>query len=105
MDIFFASLAGGLSRRDARREFSAGMNQALYSSWKIRTDATPSAFDAAGISQAFKVLVTLQRDARRRNAAGNAGQNKNVLVTKPTRRRQLVIDWKIGLLQGSSYRI
>ncbi len=63
---FCASLAGGLSRRDARREISAGMSQAVYSSWKIeltrrrqlwrrwhkpgfnnvlvnQTDATPSA--------------------------------------------------------------
>jgi hypothetical protein len=72
---FCASLAGGLSRRDARREISAGMSQAVYSSWKIeltrrrqlwrrwhkpglysswkQTNATPSAFDAAGICQAF----------------------------------------------------
>jgi hypothetical protein len=37
------------------------------------------------------VLDTLQRNARRRNAAGNAGQSTKVLKNKPTRRRQLLL--------------
>jgi hypothetical protein len=37
------------------------------------------------------VLHTLQRNVRRRNAAGNAGQSTKVLKNKPTRRRQLLL--------------
>jgi hypothetical protein len=38
------------------------------------------------------VLGKLQRNARRRTAAGNAGQNKKQILDKqPTRRRQLLL--------------
>ena len=49
----------------------------------------------------LNVLELLRREARRRTAAGNAGQNRNVLENKLTRRRQLLLR-VLRLLQDSS---
>ncbi len=91
--------------RNAPLEKSAGIIQAVILTFiKPQRDTRRGFSD--GISQAFLQFLRNNYDATRAVglAAGYAWLEKRSWKTL-TRRRQLVFDWEIRLLQGSSYRI
>ncbi len=92
------------NQRDAVSFWRRWHKPGLYSSWnkptRRRQLLTPLAY-----ARLFTVPVTLQRDARRRISRWLCRALKQRSCKQPTRRRQLVFDWEIRLLQGSSYKI